>query len=142
MRTIELRGFDLKRKMWIYGELTYLQLASFVLQNCPDASQGQNTGWKDINGRDIFEGDILFDTRDGEWLEVEWDEDSGCFKEREYGENNGAFFLASTYFYDRKEMERMSIKGNVYQHHDPRGCGWMSESQMAKAAADQRDELL
>lgn len=69
MREIKFRGFgkDDKCKRWIYGNLLDEKLVGIVAiqdENChvwevDPKSVGQYTGLSDINGKDIYEGDIV-----------------------------------------------------------------------------------
>lgn len=50
MREIKFRGKYIKDKSWIYGGYGYNVIPETV---------GQFTGFKDVDGKEIFEGDIL-----------------------------------------------------------------------------------
>lgn len=69
MRHIEFRGFSKEKQKWVYGDLwsTYapydlnIELPAIVnaegVWPVYSESVGQNLGFKDIKGRDIYEGD-------------------------------------------------------------------------------------
>ena len=72
MREILFRGYSKDEEKWVYGCLT---LNYTIIDKCGDewqvgpSSIGQYTGYRDIDGNKIFEGDIIA-TPDGGFIPV------------------------------------------------------------------------
>lgn len=72
MREILFRGYSKDEEKWVYGCLT---LNYTIIDKCGNEWQveagsiGQYTGFRDINGDRIFEGDIIA-TSDGGFIPV------------------------------------------------------------------------
>lgn len=73
MREILFRGYSKDEEKWVYGCLT---LNYTIIDKCGNEWQvetgsiGQYTGFRDINGDRIFEGDIIA-TPDGGFIPVD-----------------------------------------------------------------------
>jgi hypothetical protein len=63
-RHIEFRGVNKKTNRWVYGFVT-VRDGEFYVDNCLiyRESLGQNTGLRDAEGDDLFEGDIIESAR-------------------------------------------------------------------------------
>lgn len=75
MRNIIFRGIDARRNIWLYGFLSWndYNKKQFFINNLSvlASTVGQYTGLTDIDGKRIFEGDIV-EFNDNRY-EVEWD---------------------------------------------------------------------
>ncbi len=105
MREIKLRVWDKNSKLWVAGwKLTQ----SGVNSSENDYEWMQFTGLKDKNGKEIYEGDIVFD-EDGEYSKtvvIEWESEDACF------------FGKDIYTSDSFDMQEIDgeIIGNIYQN--------------------------
>ena len=72
MREILFRGYSKNEEKWVYGCLT---LNYTIIDKCGNEWQveagsiGQYTGFRDINGDRIFEGDVMY--LDGSYFTVD-----------------------------------------------------------------------
>jgi len=112
MREIKFRGKDIVSKEWVYGDLLQYQ-DGCAIRSCkghyhygviPDTI-GQYTGLKDKNGKEIYEGDIVYDLTDRLEYEVIWDEETLAFLLRACDGHIMSFFAPNEY----KE-----VVGNIY----------------------------
>lgn len=87
MRPIKFRGKDHRTNQWLYGSLMIFKGGHSILDEDYDPNShrpiyketaGQYTGFKDRDGREIYEGDVLID-EDGRKAEVYWNLYCGRF---------------------------------------------------------------
>lgn len=99
MREIKFRGKDILHKKWQYGSLAKdePQKAYYIIDNdygrgidVDESTIGQYTGLKDINGKEIYEGDIVAEK--GHYVnsdrlvyqKIQWKENYSCWLRGEY----------------------------------------------------------
>lgn len=87
MREIKFRGYGKDAKRWIYGSLLDEKSVGIVAIQDEDChvyavepeSVGQYTGFRDCEGREIYEGDVV---RIDDWSSpsyIRWDDDTASF---------------------------------------------------------------
>ena len=120
-REIKFRGYNNERKIWLVGDLSYNNEKYYVIpqalcnetiyfpyyEAAPD-SIGQYTGRRDVDGKEIYEGDIVqFSESVADYVqetyrvEVSYDEDT-----------NGFYPLYDYQLYD------FEVIGNVYENKE------------------------
>jgi len=135
MREIKFRGKRIDSGEWVYGNLVkcehkdsgsayiipFITNGSFVINAlmlkfispcyavCP-STVGQYTSLKDRNGKEIYEGDIVYDHAERRYLEVFWNEVSA-----------GGWWFAENingYMYPvgKIDLDWLEVKGNIYEN--------------------------
>lgn len=117
MREIKFRGKRVDSGEWVYGY--YLIAAGMTFISCFGERQpihvdrktvGQYTGKSDKNGREICEGDLLFDPDyDDDLIIVVWNNDELCYYAK-YVNNSGSDPLNHYY------TDGLEIIGNIHDN--------------------------
>lgn len=123
MREIKSRGYNLERKEWVYG--TYLDgyivynnvleyndyLAIDVYAEVVEESVGEYTGEKDVNGREIYEGDELKNA-EGVTYKVMYEDGSFVLYNDDY--------IVTTPRISKGKINRdgLEIIGNIYENKE------------------------
>lgn len=121
MREIKFRGYQAELKKWFYGSLIQLPNGGCFIFDYKDnfedrvvvvpESVGQYTGLKDINGKEIYEGDII-ETSDGNCF-VRYDEATTSYEV--VFEDEAVISLWEAAVYGTKKVE---VIGNIYENQD------------------------
>lgn len=127
MRTIKFRGYNAKNKEWLYGCYLINRGEHFI---CPDGEQphdktwedfqidpesvGQFTGLHDKNGREIYEGDIIFSEEYDIRHIISYDDERGSFIVTTAGDRYGTF-TGSIYQRWINDYEKKVI-GNIHDN--------------------------
>lgn len=118
MREILFRGKRAYNGEWIYGDLFHIDGEVIICNHSKGfniavipSTVGEFTGFTDMHGRKIFEGDILeFTNSDGEKTpyEIYWNGSKACWYIREYN-----WYEDDCSYWDPKHFE---IIGNIYDN--------------------------
>lgn len=125
MRQPKFRGFDPSSNEWVYGygwhktdyPEDFLKKIKQAKQDavlftktfpitCDIDSMGEFTGILDTNGREIYEGDLVRETSDGDIYKVIFEE--------------GGFYVKCLSVYDFQTINEYSLEviGNVYENSE------------------------
>ena len=116
MRTIKFRGKSVKDNTWLFGYLSWYQIEDtnqFINGKLVYIETvGQFTGLYDIEGKEIYEGDIVKD-KDGNYLYIIYSD--GCFDIRIRIKDK--FFSTDT-FLKKAVIDSFGLKiiGNIYDN--------------------------
>lgn len=107
MRTIKFRGRSLDGKEWYHGDLEYNRVDNIARIHTYDKdgyyirqyyvnpdTVGQFTGLQDKNGKDIYEGDIMYS---------EFSDGSGGYSLIGWNEREASFGMMDAYSYQSKQ---------------------------------------
>ena len=102
----------------IGGEIASVSIGDVVWQYEVDPDTvGQCTWLKDKNGREIYEGDVLRDSRGWEF-EVRWDNDNGRFLGH-HSKARGDTYVCYVGRIDRHNKPSTEVIGNIHDNSEP-----------------------
>lgn len=123
-REILFRGKEIDSKKWHFGLLSYFDDDNSYYINFKDGNDyvgtivdsntvGQFTGKCDKNGKKIFEGDIVWDFAEEEYLVILWCQKLGRYVRSETVDVNKGLWYS---FNDIFEEEGCEVKGNIHDN--------------------------
>lgn len=112
MRTIKFRAFKVGTKEFVYGLFSTYKFGHFNIEGFQVETEtiGQFTGLYDIDGKEIYEGDIVVrenDKKDSDKYKVEFKQ--GMFLMRSYEYKSPSFF-ALNFYIESDRKRKWSIK--------------------------------
>ncbi|MGR6004887.1 YopX family protein [Bacillus cereus] len=123
MNKVEFRAWDIKRKEMVYIDDLYFFEEEGIHEIVDGIAKGhhaeykimQYTGFKDKNGKKIFEGDLFY------WSDtlrkVVYREDKAAFMaKRMQGKTNNDFYF---YMWNLQDLlDRVEVIGNIYENEE------------------------
>ena len=97
------------------GKLDFIGDGITYFRKAKDIELMQSTGLKDINGKEIFEGDILKVTGEYSWLEVvSFNEHKGMFVSKDTHRNTGSLEIPLWHLFT-SDIFQIEIIGNIWE---------------------------
>lgn len=121
MRDIKFRAWDVKYKEMRYINDLYFFEEEGIHEIVDGVGKGgyveceimQYIGFKDKNGKDVYEGDVITD-KFGELFAVVYDEQFASYRLDSLKDNTHVEYLAK-WFMDDEDRYNLEVVGNIYE---------------------------